>query len=234
MYISEVCAEGIFVTFPWWLKNVKSRSKITLFSNERHFEIWLPKKKTIMFFWSKLSKLHKKDPILHVITTFSLKQGKTRTNIVPIPHPLKWRVIRGYRIAPLANEKQYFCADFPLVFFFFFCHRNLPFFFWPQNCSVACLTGYRLVKLVTLRSFCEAEHIHLICYHIIMGVKSHVMWTSKINVRHITNFQFERPLEYFAVNHVNTEHVIPKISATEGFSRNNGHVWPSIFRYISR
>ena len=28
MYVSEVCAEGIFVTFPWWLKNVKSRSKI--------------------------------------------------------------------------------------------------------------------------------------------------------------------------------------------------------------
>ena len=55
---------------------------------ERHFEIWFPKKKTIKFFWSKLSKLHKKDSILHVTTTFSLKQGKTRTNSVPIPHPL--------------------------------------------------------------------------------------------------------------------------------------------------
>ena len=48
----------------------------------------LQKKKTITFFWSKLSKLHKKDPILHVITTFSLIQGETRTNSVPIPHPL--------------------------------------------------------------------------------------------------------------------------------------------------
>ena len=28
----------------------------------RHFEIWFPKKKTITFFWSKLSKLHKKRP----------------------------------------------------------------------------------------------------------------------------------------------------------------------------
>ena len=37
---------------------------------------------------SKLSKLHKKDPILHVATTFSLKQGETRTNHGPIPHPL--------------------------------------------------------------------------------------------------------------------------------------------------
>ena len=31
----------------------------------------------------------KKDPILHVATTFSLKQGETRTSHVPIPHPLK-------------------------------------------------------------------------------------------------------------------------------------------------
>ena len=77
-----------FVTFPWWLKNVNSRSKIALFSNERHFEIWFPKKKTTTYFWSKLSKLHKKDPILHVATTFSLKQGETRTNHGPIPHPL--------------------------------------------------------------------------------------------------------------------------------------------------
>ena len=31
MYVSEICAEGIFEIFPWWLKNVKSRSKIALF-----------------------------------------------------------------------------------------------------------------------------------------------------------------------------------------------------------
>ena len=47
------------------------------------------KKKTITFFWSKLSKLHKKDPTLHVATTFSLKQGETRTSHGPIPHPLR-------------------------------------------------------------------------------------------------------------------------------------------------
>ena len=88
MYVSEICAEGIFVTFPWWLRNMKSRSKIPPFSNEWYFEIWFPKKRTITFFWSKLSKLHKKDPILHVATTFSLKQGETRTSHGPIPHPL--------------------------------------------------------------------------------------------------------------------------------------------------
>ena len=87
---AQKCAGGIFATFPWWLKNVKSRSKIVLFSNERHFEIWFPKKRTVTFFWSKLSKLHKKDPILHVATTFSLKQGETRTSHGPIPHPLTW------------------------------------------------------------------------------------------------------------------------------------------------
>ena len=88
MYVFEICAEGIFVTFPWWLENVKSRSKIALFSNERHFEIRFPKKRTITFFWGKLSKLHKKDSILHVATIFSLKQGETRTSHGPIPHPL--------------------------------------------------------------------------------------------------------------------------------------------------
>ena len=41
------------------------------------------KKKTITFFWSKLSKLHKKDPILHLSTTFSLKQGKTKQAVDP-------------------------------------------------------------------------------------------------------------------------------------------------------
>ena len=94
MCVFEIRAEGIFVTFTWWLENVKSRSKISLFSNERHFDIWFPKKRTITFFLSKLSKLHKKDPILHVATTFSLKQGETRTSHGPIPHPLK-QIDRG-------------------------------------------------------------------------------------------------------------------------------------------
>ena len=55
------------------------------------------KGKTITFFWSKLSKLHKKDPILHVTTTFPLKQGETTTNSVPIPQPLNkhWHESKG-------------------------------------------------------------------------------------------------------------------------------------------
>ena len=31
MYVFEIFAEGIFATFPWWLENVKSRSKIAFF-----------------------------------------------------------------------------------------------------------------------------------------------------------------------------------------------------------
>ena len=112
MYVSEICAEGIFVTFPWWLDNVKSRSKIALFSNERHFEIWFPKKRTITFFWSKLSKLHKKDQILHVATTFSLKQGETRTSHGPIPHPLMWtKWFRGCGWRSWCHFSNTKCAD---------------------------------------------------------------------------------------------------------------------------
>ena len=60
MYVSGICAEGIFVSFAWWLKNMISRLKIAPFSNEHHFENWIPKKKTIAFFRRKLSKLQKK------------------------------------------------------------------------------------------------------------------------------------------------------------------------------
>ena len=97
MFVSEICAEGIFVTFPWWLKSVKSWSKIALFSNKRHFEIWFPKKRTSTFFWSKLSKLYKKDPILHVSTIFSLKQGETRSSHGPIPPPLRCKTVINKR-----------------------------------------------------------------------------------------------------------------------------------------
>ena len=89
MYVSEICAEGIFVTFPWWLKNVKSRSKIALFSNERHFEIWFPKKRTITFFWSKLSKLHKKGTILHVANYIFPKTRGNKNNPWTHSTPLK-------------------------------------------------------------------------------------------------------------------------------------------------
>ena len=134
MYMSEIFAEGIFVTFLWWIENVKSRSKIAIFSNERHFEIWFLKKRTITFFWSKFSKLHKKDPILHVATTFSQKQGETRTSHGPIPHPLtdyilytNWRlyahfVVAGHILLVECEPNQIF----ELIFFFFWVKFLAP------------------------------------------------------------------------------------------------------------
>ena len=98
MHVSEICAVGIFVTFPWWLKNVKSRSKIAFFFKWAPFWNLISKKKIITFFWSKLSKLHKNDPILHVTTTFSLKQGETRTNSVPIRHPLMFFMTTVFKL----------------------------------------------------------------------------------------------------------------------------------------
>ena len=52
------------------------------------------KRKQLRFSEVKYLKLHKKDPILHVITTFSLKQGETRTSNGPIPHPLRSQIVK--------------------------------------------------------------------------------------------------------------------------------------------
>ena len=71
-----------------------------------------------MFSWSQLSKLHKKDPILHVATTFSLKQGETRTSHGPIPHPLMKH-----------NRLIWFFLFLFLFFFFLFL-----FFFYFLHC----------------------------------------------------------------------------------------------------
>ena len=47
-----------------------------------------PKWKQLRFSEVNYLNYTKKDPILHVATTFSLKQGETRTSHGPIPHPL--------------------------------------------------------------------------------------------------------------------------------------------------
>ena len=76
-----------FCNFSMVTKNVKSRSKIALFFQMSAFEIWFRKKKAITFFCSKLAKLHKKGPILHVATTFSLKQGEKEQAMDPFHTP---------------------------------------------------------------------------------------------------------------------------------------------------
>ena len=92
MFVSEICAEGIFVTFPWWLKNVKSRSKNSpFFQMSAILKFDFQKSKQLRFPEVNYLNFPKKDPILNVATTFFLKQGETRTSHGPIPHPLNKR-----------------------------------------------------------------------------------------------------------------------------------------------
>ena len=104
MYVSEVCAEGIFVSFLWWLRNVKSRSKNSFFfqmSAILKFD-FKKKKKNKIFYFEKTNnfffkKLHRKDTILHMTITFSLKQGQTKMSSAPIWVPLKIYSLISYR-----------------------------------------------------------------------------------------------------------------------------------------
>ena len=64
------------------------------------------KRKQLRFFEVNYLNYTKKDPILHVATTFSLKQGETRTSHGPIPHPLKFRLIDpSDKLLALKNRK---------------------------------------------------------------------------------------------------------------------------------
>ena len=110
-----------FCNFPWWLENVESRSKIALFSNECHFEIWFPKKKTITFFWSKLST--QKRPNFACDNYILPKTRGNKNKQLPIPHSLKMTKINKLK------KKNH-----PIrVFFFFlheFCYGTLPSSAW--------------------------------------------------------------------------------------------------------
>ena len=101
-----------FCNFPWWLENVRSRSKIALFSNEHHFEIWFSKRKQLHFSEVNYLNYTKKTQFcMWQLYTFSLKQGETRTNSVPIPHPLNvWLAQRGAgKNLRIPNSSK--CAD---------------------------------------------------------------------------------------------------------------------------
>ena len=88
MYVFEICAEGIFETLPWWLENVKSRLKVAPFSNERHFEIWFPKREQLRFSEVNYLNFTKKTQFFMWQLHFPPKQGETRTSHGPIPHQL--------------------------------------------------------------------------------------------------------------------------------------------------
>ena len=99
------------------------------------------KKRKLHFSEVNYLKLHKKDPILHVTTTFSLKQGETRTSSEPIcethklKKPVKLILWAKYLVLIKINYRS--AQNFPgggykylhgvriCAFFFFFF-----FFFW--------------------------------------------------------------------------------------------------------
>ena len=111
-------------------------SKIALFQMSAILKFDFQKIEKLRFL-SKLSKLHKKDPILHVATTFSLKQGETRTSHEPIPHPLRIRRIcrlHKVNINYYLNCCDVFISQYKIMrlfsspfFFVLFCS------FFPQN-----------------------------------------------------------------------------------------------------
>ena len=78
----------IFCNFPLVAKKCESRSKITLFSNERHFENFIFKKEKQLRF-SEVNYLNYTKRTQFCMWNYSFpKQGETRTSSGPIPPPL--------------------------------------------------------------------------------------------------------------------------------------------------
>ena len=82
MHIGKICADGIFVSFPLVTKDGKSRLKIAPFQMDAILKLDLKNKKqtnNITFFRIKLSKLYKKDTILHNDNYFPyIRQNKNK------------------------------------------------------------------------------------------------------------------------------------------------------------
>ena len=72
-------------------------------------KFYFQKRKQLRFSEVNYLNYTKKDPMLHVTTTLSLKQGETRTNSVPILHRLsKFLDLRG--VLHLLPKISMFCA----------------------------------------------------------------------------------------------------------------------------
>ena len=87
VYVSMICADGIFVSFPCWLKIVKSRPKVAFFLNERHFEIWFRKKETKHFSEENYLNYTKKTIFCMWQWHFPLNNGKQGQVVDPFVTP---------------------------------------------------------------------------------------------------------------------------------------------------
>ena len=91
IYVSKLCAEGIFMSFPWWLKKNENEVKLALFSND--FQM----RAILKFVFQKCKQWHlseenclnytQKDTILHVTITVFLKQDKQEQAVDPLLCP---------------------------------------------------------------------------------------------------------------------------------------------------
>ena len=119
-----MCWRNICV-FSLVTKNVKSRSKMPYFK-------WVPifdfQKWKLHFSEENYLKLHKKDTILHVSITFSLKQGQTRTSSGPITRPLNtWLLlifIVKYLHASLLLCYSAHAVIVDFLFIFYLCNTH--------------------------------------------------------------------------------------------------------------
>ena len=154
------------------------------------------KREQLRFFWSKLSKLHKKDPILHVATTFSLKQGETRTSHGPIPHPLssaklnmpilKYCIILQLRDGTLLYLKLSFPLNYVCYYQKLRCMSksvslNTEYFVWdPFRWRIRCRSFFPSGLIKSF--FCKGK---LICFQIIERLYSTVREAFSYEIRHI-------------------------------------------------
>ena len=75
MYVSEIYAEGIFVSFAWWLENL---SEVALSSNDGRFEVCLQKLKNLHFAEENYLNYTKTIIFFHVTIKFSPEQGGSK------------------------------------------------------------------------------------------------------------------------------------------------------------
>ena len=91
LYVSEICGKGIFVSFPWWLKNVKSRLKITppffFFQMGAILKFDFQKRKQFHFSEENYLNYTKKTKFCLMTITFSLSKGKQEQAADPFGSP---------------------------------------------------------------------------------------------------------------------------------------------------
>ena len=86
-HLRPYCIQPTVCVFSLVTKNVKSGSKIALFQMNAILKFDFQKRKRQHFFCRKLSKLHKKEPFLHVTSSLPLNKNKQDQAVDPFGCP---------------------------------------------------------------------------------------------------------------------------------------------------